>query len=461
MESVSDLINLNRSRRQRGDHAANIDRLPPHNLEMEQGVLGCQLLDPNQCIGECIEKLKEIVAYYDLRHQVIQQALFDMFNARTPVDLTTVQQWLKDKKMLDQIGGIAYLSALQDAVPSAANLSYYLDIVCEKYFLRRVIQLCSGVVGRIYDFEGDVEKLIEELEREVMSLRKPHGDSGLKTIKEIVHESLVDIERMFNNKGAISGLSTGIPDLDRETDGLHGADYILIAAFPSVGKTSLAMNIVEHVALELGEPVGVLSAEMSARSLVVRSICSTGRINLRDVRDGRLSEGDFPRMLSAASKLAESKIHIDDTSDMTTSQVRARGRRMVQQHGIKLLVADFAQLFSSPGAENRTNEIDEVSKCFKQMSKELNIPVILLSQLTEDAKGGDGKLKGARALGEDADGYWLLKRPKGVESNPDHDSELIELWIKKQRNGPRNKKIELTFFKTFTRFAQASTVHDE
>jgi replicative DNA helicase len=264
---------------------------------------------------------------------------------------------------------------------------------------------------------------------------------------------------MFNNQGKITGMTTGFPDLDIETDGMQPGDYILIAAFPSVGKTSMTMNIVEHVAVELGEPVGILSAEMSAVSLVTRSLSSLGRVNLREVRNGSVGADVFPRLMTASGRLAASKIHIDDSSNLTTEQVRAKARRMHQEHGIKLLVADYAQLFSAKKSENKTNEIDQVSKCFKHLSKELNIPVILLSQLTEE-KDGDGKLKGSRALGEDADNYYLLKRPKGCVENPDEPTEPIELWIKKQRNGPRNRCVHLTFLKGYTRFESRSKIHD-
>src|SRR5208282_1463174 len=224
--------------------------------------------------------------------------------------------------------------------------------------------------------------------------------------------------------------------------------------------TSLAMQIAAHVALEVGLPVGIFSAEMSAVSLVKRAIASLGRVNMREIRQGKMTDADFPKIMSAAKALAASNLHIDDTSDMTCQQMRARARRMVQQHGIKLFIADYAQLFSSPGAENRTNEVDQVSKAFKNMAKELNVPVIVLSQLTEDAKGGV-HLKGARALGEDADGYWLLKRPKDAKENPAEDGEPIELWLKKQRNERRGDCINLTFLKPYTRFEMAPKFDDE
>ena len=246
------------------------DRLPPHSIEAEQGVLGCQLLDPNKCIGEVLEELKDdgAEAYNELRHQTIQQTLFAMYDERTPIDLITVQQRLKDQQILDQVGGIAYLSQLQDAVPSAANLGYYLKIVREKYLLRKLIQTCSGVVGRVYDYEGDVEQLLDEVEKDINKVNDSRVQCGTRKLSDLVSAGLVTIEQMFSCQGEISGVATGFDDFDKMTDGLHPGEMIVIAARPSVGKTSLAMGIAEHVALELKLPVGVFSLEMTGESLI-------------------------------------------------------------------------------------------------------------------------------------------------------------------------------------------------
>src|SRR5580698_1017447 len=220
-----------RSRRPRGDRrsqsdVANIDRLPPHSIEAEQGVLGCALLDPNQCIGECVEKLKDNgkAAFYDLRHQTIYETLAEMFNARSAIDLITVQQNLKDRQLLEQVGGIAYLSQLQDAVPSAANLGYYLEHVREKYLLRKLIQTCTEVVGRVYDYEGEVDALLDEVERDVLRISESRAQGSLLPTKELVSKAIGTIENFFSRKGTLTGLGTGFPDLDRMTDGLHGSE---------------------------------------------------------------------------------------------------------------------------------------------------------------------------------------------------------------------------------------------
>jgi len=221
---------------QRG--AATLDRLPPHSIECEQGVLGCILLSPNECLGECVEKLKDDgkEAFYDLRHQTIYETLAEMFNTRQAIDLITVQQNLKNRQLLEQVGGIPYLSQLQDSVPSAANLSYYLEHVREKFLLRKMIQTCSGVVGRIYDYEGEVDQLLDEVEKEVLRVNESRVQSNVQGVKDLVTHAIDTIEHFFNRKGELSGLATGFQDLDKMTDGFHGGEMIVIAARPSMGK---------------------------------------------------------------------------------------------------------------------------------------------------------------------------------------------------------------------------------
>lgn len=464
-------VDLKRTQRQRNGSVSlnlNIGRLPPHDMEMEMGVIGCELLDPNQCIGEVMLALKGCgkSAFYDLRHQTIQETLETLYEKRLPIDLITVQQHLKERDLLENVGGIHYLSQMIDAVPSAANLSYYLETVRDKYMLRCAVQLCSGVVGRIYDYQGDIQEFLDEFEQDVLKLRTMKGNREVRGIREVVNEALQDIEWMYQNQGKISGMTTGFPDLDMETDGLHKGEYILIAALPSVGKTSLAFNIVEHVVLNLGLPVGVFSAEMTAVSLVKRSIASTGLVNMRDIRKGNAELDSFNKIIRAAERLAKTKLIIDDSSDMSTQYVRATARRWKQQNpDLALIVGDFAQLFTCAGQESRVMELDKVSKCFKQMGKELNVPVILLTQVTEDDKGKT-KTKGARAFSEDTDGLWELKPKKKKGSTDDEDdssepTQEVEVWLRKQRNDRRNVRVTLTFLKSYTKFVSQAKVQDE
>ena len=293
--SAADLKRTKRVRRSPAGTAPNVDRLPPHSPECEMGVLGCVLLSPNECMGECIEKFKGgAEVFYDLRHQTIFSALAEMYDKQEAIDVITLQQRLKDKQLLEQVGGIAYLASLPDAVPSAANLSYYLDFVQEKYFLRRMIQTCTEVVGRVYDFEGEVDALMDEVERDILRISEARVESHTDTIKDLVKKAINTIEDFHQRQGVLTGVGTGFTDLDRMTSGFHPGEMIVIAARPSMGKTSLAMNIAEHVAIEQKLPVGVFSLEMTSESLVLRMVCSRSRVNLRSVRDGFLAERDFP-----------------------------------------------------------------------------------------------------------------------------------------------------------------------
>jgi len=470
---------LKKGRRQKADRqhsSATLDRLPPHDIQMEMGVLGCALLEPNQCIGECIEKLKDDgkSAFYDLRHQTIYETLAEMFNTRLPIDLITVQQNLKDRQLLDQVGGIAYLSQLQDAVPSAANLSYYLEKIQEKYLLRKLIQTCSGVVGRIYDFDGEVEALLDEVEKEILHVNESRGQGELKDVKKLVNEALVTIEHFFDRKGELSGLATGFVDLDKMTDGLHGGEMIIVAARPSMGKTSLAMNIAEHVALELNLPVAVFSLEMSASSLILRMLCSLARVNMRSIRDGFMSESDFPKLMSASGRLAGAKLFIDDSAGLSILQLRARARRMAQQHGIKLFVIDYLQLLNSTARraqENRQQEIADISSGIKALAKELDVPILVLSQLNRELEKDKSRkprlsdLRESGSIEQDADLVGLLYRPNAGDdedgaAQEESDGIPINFLIAKQRNGPTGD-VNLTFLKPYTRFESAAKFSDE
>jgi len=448
-----------------------MDRLPPHSPEAEAGVLGCALLSPNECLGVCIEKFKAgPEVFYDLRHQTIYEMLTEMYDAKEAIDLITLQQRLKDKQMLEGVGGLAYLASLPDAVPSAANLSFYVEIVREKHILRRMIRTCTDVVGRVYEHEGEVDSLLDEVERDILQISEARVESTSLAIKDVVHAAINRIEEYHQRQGMLTGLSTGFTDLDKMTSGLHGGEMIVIAARPSMGKTSLAMNIAEAVAVDQKLPVGVFSLEMTSESLVLRMLCSRSRVNLRAIRDGFLAERDFPKLTGAAGKLANSPLFIDDSPGLSILQLRAKARRMSQQHGIKLFVIDYLQLLHSTArrAENRQQEIADISNGIKSLAKELNVPVIVLSQLNRELEKDKSRkprlsdLRESGAIEQDADLVGLLYKPNSGDDDEggggqEQEAVPVNMLIAKQRNGPTGD-VCLTFLKTYTRFESAAKI---
>jgi replicative DNA helicase len=463
---------LKKSRLQKATATSGVkvDRLPPHSIEAEKGVLGCVLLSPGECMGICIEKFRSgAEVYYDLRHRHIYELLVEMYDHKEPIDLLTVQQRLKDRHQLEAVGGLAYLNSLPDAVPSAANLSYYSDIVREKHLLRRMIQTCTSVVGRVYEHEGEVDSLLDEVERDVLRISEERVETSTRTIKDLVNRAINTIEEFHQRQGMLTGISTGFPDLDKMTSGFHGGEMIVIAARPSMGKTSLAMNIAEHVAVDERLPVGVFSLEMTAESLVLRMLCSRSRVNLRSIRDGFLAERDFPKLTGSAGKLAGAPLFIDDTAALSILQLRAKARRMVQQYGVKLFVIDYLQLVHSTSrrAENRQQEIADISNGIKALAKELSVPIIVLSQLNRELEKDKNRkprlsdLRESGAIEQDADLVALLYKPSGGEDDDgpsqEQDAVPLNLLIAKQRNGPTGD-VSLTFLKAYTRFESAAKV---
>lgn len=475
IDSVSDnagaQADLKKARRRRSAYSdVKTDRLPPHSIEAEQGLIGCQLLSPLDCVSFVIEKSESEAheIYYDLRHQVIQKALIEMAGKLLPIDLITLQQWLKDRKQLDAVGGIPYLASLQDSVPSAANIGYYMEIVLEKYVLRRGIQVCTEFVGRVYEFEGDVEQLLDEGERDFLKIRRSQQPNQ-RDVKTLVSKAMQTVEWYWEKKMGISGLATGFPDLDAMTDGLHGGNMIVLAARTSQGKTSLAMNIVEHVVMVEKQPVAVFSLEMTADELILRTLCSVARVNLRAAKEGFLAERDIPKLTSAAGKLQKAPLYIDDSSGLSIMQLRARARRMWQQCGIKLFVVDYLQLLHSTSfkSENRSQEIADISCGIKAMAKEFNVPVIAVAQLNRDVEKEKRRprlsdLRESGSIEQDADVVGLLYRPNVTDDEDVVNPECcpMNLLIAKQRNGPTGD-VNLTFLKPYTRFESAAKISDD
>jgi replicative DNA helicase len=440
----------------------DIHRTPPHSVEAEQGVLGSMLISPRDAIAECVEKITEEY-FYVPAHQIIYRELVDLWNAAQAIDLITFTQILRDRNLLDVVGGPAFVTSLFTFVPTAANIEYYIEIVRDKYILRSIIAAATESVRRAYEEQDEVNNLLDEVEQRIFAVGEDRFKGQMLSMKDQVMEAIDAIEKLYERKGGITGISTGFIEFDRMTSGLHPSEMIVIAARPSMGKTALAMNIVEHVAISQGLAVGVFSLEMSSQQLVQRLLCSRARVNLQKVRDGFLAERDFPSLTAAASKLADARIFIDDSAGLSILELRAKARRLKAQQDIQLIVVDYLQLLRSTtrrAQDNRQLEISEISAGLKGLAKELKIPVIVVAQLNrqpEQRLGGKPRLSDLRESGsieQDADLVGLLVRPEIYEEDEEARAEKAgeaEFIIAKQRNGPVGE-IPLTFLKEFTRF---------
>jgi replicative DNA helicase len=451
-----------RGRQSLTSSSQDIHRTPPHSVEAEQGVLGSMLISPRDTIAECVEKINEEY-FYVPAHQTIYTVLVELWNAGQAIDLITFTQVLRDRNLLEGVGGAAFVTSLFTFVPTAANVQYYIDIVRDKYILRSIIAAATESVRRAYEEQDEVGNLLDEVEQKIFAVGEDRFKGQMLSMKDQVMEAIESIEKLYERKGGITGISTGFVEFDRMTSGMHPSEMIVIAARPSMGKTALAMNIAEHVAVNEKLSVGVFSLEMSSQQLVQRLLCSRARVNLQKVRDGFLGERDFPSLTAAASKLAEAKIFIDDSASLTILELRAKARRLKAQQDVQLIIVDYLQLLRSTSRraqDNRQLEISEISAGLKGLAKELKIPLIVVAQLNrqpEARSGGKPRLSDLRESGsieQDADLVGLLVRPEIYEEDEEARAEKAgeaELIIAKQRNGPVGE-ISLTFLKEFTRF---------
>jgi replicative DNA helicase len=442
--------------------AQDVHRTPPHSVEAEQGVLGSMLISPRETIAECVEKINEEY-FYVPAHRTIYDVLVDLWNTRQGIDLITFTQVLRDRNLLDSVGGAAFVTNLFTFVPTAANVQYYLEIVRDKYILRQIISAATESVRRAYEEQEEVDSLLDEVEQKIFDVGEDRFKGKMLSMKDHAMQAIETIERLYERKGSITGISTGFVEFDRMTSGLHPSEMVVIAARPSMGKTALAMNIAEYVAINEKLAVGVFSLEMSSQQLVQRMLCSRARVNLQRVRDGFLGERDFPSLTAAASKLAEARMFIDDSASLSILELRAKARRLKAQQDVSLIIVDYLQLLRSTtrrAQDNRQLEISEISAGLKALAKDLKIPVIVVAQLNrqpEQRTGGKPRLSDLRESGsieQDADLVGLLVRPELYEEDEEARVEKAgeaELIIAKQRNGPVGE-IPLTFLKEYTRF---------
>jgi len=472
------LINGNPDRanlREKGSYSPDVHRLLPQSQDAELGVLGSILLSPQEVMGECIEKKISPEHFHIPAHATIYQVLRELYDTRKPIDFIILTQVLSDRQLLDKVGGPAFVTSLFTFVPTAANSSYYIDILKEKHTLRQVIVTCTEFAARCYDEQENVESFLDSVETRVFQIAQERlGDRTFK-IKDSVMEALESIEKLYERKGEITGVPTGYADLDKMTDGMHGAEMIVIAARPSMGKTAFAMNIAENVALQSNHAVAIFSLEMSSQQLVQRLLCSRARVNLQKVRDGFLADRDFHNLTEAASKLADAKMFIDDTAGLSILELRAKSRRLKSQHDIQLIVIDYLQLVRSTtkrAQDNRQLEIAEISSGIKALAKELKIPIIVLAQLNRNPENRTGESKGRPRLSDlresgsieqDADLVGLLVREEyyaDTEEQKQASEGKATLIVAKQRNGPVGD-VPLTFIKEFTRFEDRARTPEE
>jgi replicative DNA helicase len=415
-----------------------IDKLPPSAIEVEQAIIGSCLLEPATVIATVQMVFKTADYFYDLRCRTVWKIICKM--RPEAVNVVSVRQALKDANLLSQIGDVIFLSECQDFVTSTANIHDWIKTVEEKKILRNIISTCTEAVAMAYE-NNSALKVLDSVESSILKIRP--SENNTRDIRELMQGAIDLVEKRATNWDLITGLTTGLADLDRMTDGLHGGEFIVIGAPTSCGKTALALNIIVHNALQK-IPAGFLSAEMIPVRLALRSLCAESRVNFKQI-----GENEMPAMTRAAGRITNSPIHIDSINGFSIGQVRALARRMKQQHGIKILAVENIQLLSGTG-DNREQEIASISRGLKGLALELDIAVLGLSQLNDD-----GKLRESRAIGHDADSAWIIAND-GVWQPK---IQPVILKVEKCRDGETGI-VHLTFFKEHTRFEQSAKVDE-
>lgn len=436
-------------------------RMPPQNIEAEQAVLGSILLKAD-VFGTVLEILKTADFYKD-GHRLIYEAMIDLFEKNEPLDLLTVSNLLRDINKIDQVGGTVYLATLTSIVPVTANIASYAKIIREKSILRKLISVNTDIAARCYEEQNDIDILVDEAEQAIFDIAGTKGDQNFTPIKAIVPKAFATVEQLYKRKELITGVPTGYAEIDKMTAGLQSSDLIILAARPSMGKTSFAMNIAQHAALVEKIGVAVFSLEMSKEQLVMRLLSSVGRIDSQRIRTGKLRSEDWPKLTRAVGMLSEAPMFIDDTPAISVLEMRAKIRRLASQHDIGLVVVDYLQLMRGRNTiENRTQEISEISRSLKALAKEHNIPVIALSQLNRGLENRTDKrpmmadLRESGAIEQDADVICFIYRDEVYNKSEDNPEKgIAEIIIGKQRNGPTGVA-RLTFIKEFTMFENMS-----
>ena len=433
----------------------NLRKVPPQNLEAESSVLGGILLE-NDAINVVLEVLRP-EDFYRESHRKIFRAMIELLDRNEPVDLITLSDFLKGRNELEAVGGTSYLASLADFVPTAANISYYARIVREKAILRSLIG--AEIATRGYEEQGNVEEFLDTAEKVIFDISEKKIKASFVSVGDMIKDTLKTVEKLYERKEMVTGVPTGYEDLDKLTAGLQPADLIIVAGRPGMGKTAFALNIATNAAYT-GVGAAVFSLEMAKEQLVLRMLCSEARVNSSKVRSGYLGERDFPQLAKAAGRLHEAPIYIDDTPAISVLELRAKARRLVRDRSKKigLIVVDYLQLMRGMGAaNNREQEISEISRSLKALAKELNVPVMALSQLNRRVEDrGDRRpmmsdLRESGAIEQDADVIMFIYRDEVYNKSDESKKGVAEVIVAKQRNGPIDT-INLTFLSEFTRF---------
>lgn len=439
-----------------------VDRVPPQNLEAEQAVLGAILLQ-SEALITVMERVQP-EDFYNPAHQIIFEAMINLAEEGQPIDIVTLAAKLQAKQQLEDIGSVQYLSKLANAVPTAANVDYYAQILEEKSMMRRLIRTATQIASEGYVGEDDVSALLSDAERRILEISNRKSSSGFIAIKDVLMEVFEKVENLSANQGNTTGIPSGFVDLDKMTAGFQRNDLIIVAARPSVGKTAFALNIAQNVGVRAKETVAIFSLEMSAAQLVQRMICAESNVDATRLRTGSLEDDDWEKLTMSIASLSEAEIYIDDTPGVTVADIRAKCRRLKKEHGLGMILIDYLQLIHGRGkGDNRQQEVSEISRTLKMIARELEVPVIALSQLSRGVEQRQDKrpmmsdLRESGSIEQDADIVAFLYRDDYYDKESEKKN-IIEIIIAKQRNGPVGT-VELVFLKNFNKFVSYDRNH--
>ncbi|AIY80961.1 replicative DNA helicase [Clostridium botulinum 202F] len=439
-------------------------RTLPQSIEAEQSVIGSMIIDKS-AIAKVLESLEEEDFYRD-GHKVIFRAILDMFRKDMGVDLITLLENLKSTEMLERAGGVTYITEISASVPTTANLSSYIKIVEEKSVLRKLIKASTSIIESSYNNQGEVENVLDGAEKRIFDIAEKKTSKDFEPLSDVLERGFLEIERLFNNRGEITGVGSGFSDLDSKTSGFQKGDMILIAARPSMGKTTFALNIAEHAALREGKSVVVFSLEMSKEQLAYKLLCSEANVDMLRLRTGELDDKDWENIARATGPLSKAKVYIDDTAGVSVMEMRSKCRRLKMEYGIDLIVIDYLQLMSgSTSSDNRQQEVSEISRSIKALAKEMECPVIALSQLSRapeqraDHRPMLSDLRESGSIEQDADIVMFLYRDEYYDKETE-DKNIAECIIAKQRNGPVGTA-KLAWLGQFSKFGNLDVIHKE